>query len=101
MLYFIYYYAQCHYAERHYAERHYAECRGADLFYKHIMIVNDDPIVFSKCCSKLWRHFLTTLEVSFMLLDSSIVLLENNHSTDNTHDDSHLRASYLYSTGHK
>ncbi len=42
---------------------------------------------------------LTTLEVSFMLLDSSITLLENIYSTGVTHDDCHLRSSYFYDTG--
>jgi len=46
------------------------------------------------------RHFLTTLEVSFMLPESSIMLLENIYSTYATHDDYHLRSSYFYSTGH-
>ncbi len=35
---------------------------------------------------------LTTLEVSFVLLD-------NIYSTGITHDDHHLRSSYFYSTG--
>jgi hypothetical protein len=43
---------------------------------------------------------LMTLEVSFMLLESSIRLLENIYSTGFTHDDRHLRMSYFYSTGH-
>jgi hypothetical protein len=37
---------------------------------------------------------LTTLEVSFMVL-------EHIYSTGVTHDDRHLLSSYFYSTGHK
>jgi hypothetical protein len=37
---------------------------------------------------------------SFMLLESSIALLENIHSAGVTHDDHHLRSSYFYSAGH-
>ncbi len=70
------------------------------LYYEHIAIVKDDSRVISKWCSKLWRHFLMTLEVSFTLLESSILLLENINSTGITHDVCHLRSSYFYSTGH-
>jgi hypothetical protein len=70
------------------------------LYYKHIIIINDDSRVVSKRHSKLWRHFLATLEVSFRLLESSIMLLVNIYSTGITHDNCHLRLSYFYSTGH-
>jgi hypothetical protein len=43
---------------------------------------------------------LITLKVSFMLLESSIMLLETIDSTGVTYDDRHLRSSYFYSTGH-
>jgi len=43
-------------------------------------------------------HSLMTPEVSFMmLLESSIMLLENIYSI--SHDDRHLEKSYFYSTG--
>jgi hypothetical protein len=38
------------------------------LYYKHIMILNDDSSVVSKRCSKLWRHLLTMLELSFTII---------------------------------
>ncbi len=41
---------------------------------------------------------LMTLEVSFMLPETSIMLLENIHSTGITHDNCHLQSSYFYST---
>ncbi len=43
----------------------------------------------------------TTLDMPFMLLESSIMLLGNIDSTADTHDDHHLRSSYFYSTSHK
>jgi hypothetical protein len=43
---------------------------------------------------------LASLEVSFKLLESSIMLLENIYSTCITHDDRHVQLSYFYSTGH-
>ncbi len=46
----------------------------------------------------LTNVFLTTLVVSFMLQEPSIMLLENIYRTG--HDDCHLQSSYLYSTGH-
>jgi len=54
------------------------------------MIVNDYSRVISNLCSKLWHHLLMTLEVSFMLLDSLIMLLENIYSIGITHDNCHL-----------
>jgi hypothetical protein len=44
---------------------------------------------------------LATLEVLFMLLESSVMLLENIYNTGITHDDRHLRLSYFYSTGQR
>jgi hypothetical protein len=44
---------------------------------------------------------LMALEVSFMLLESSIVLLENIYSKGITYDDYHLQSSYIHSTGHR
>jgi hypothetical protein len=41
---------------------------------------------------------MAALEVSFMFLESSIVLLENIYSTVVTHDDRHMP---FYSKGHK
>jgi hypothetical protein len=43
---------------------------------------------------------LTTLEVSFMLQESSIMLSESIYHTGMTYDDYHLCSSYFYSTGH-
>jgi len=42
---------------------------------------------------------LMTLEVSFMLLESSITLLEKNYSTGVTYDDRPLQLSHFNSTG--
>jgi hypothetical protein len=47
------------------------------------------------------RVLIMLLESSIMLLESSIMLLQNIYSTDITHDDCHLRSSYFYSSGHK
>jgi hypothetical protein len=41
---------------------------------------------------------LMTLEVSFMLIVTSIMLLDNIYSTGITHDNCHLQSSYFYST---
>jgi hypothetical protein len=60
------------------------------MHYKHITIVNDDSRVISKWRSQLCPHFLTTLEVSLMLLESSITLLENIYSTSINHDYRHI-----------
>ncbi len=65
-------------------------CVTCGLYNKHITIINDDSRVVSKWHSKLWHHFLMTLEVSFMLLKSSITFLENIYSTSVTHDDHHI-----------
>jgi hypothetical protein len=43
---------------------------------------------------------LMTLEVSFMLLESSITLLENIYSTGVIYDDRPLQLSYFNNTGH-
>jgi hypothetical protein len=43
---------------------------------------------------------LTTLEVSFMLLELSNMLQENIYSTGITHDDPYLQLTYFYSTVH-
>jgi len=42
---------------------------------------------------------LMTLELSSMLLESSIMLLQSIYSTSITHEDRHLRLSDFYSTG--
>jgi hypothetical protein len=65
------------------------------LYCKHITMVNDNSRFVSQSRSKLWCHFLISLEVSFMLLDSSIMLLENIYSTGITYDDHHLQSSYV------
>jgi hypothetical protein len=43
---------------------------------------------------------MMTLEVLFMLLELSIMLLENIYSTGITHDDIYLQSSCFYSTGY-
>jgi hypothetical protein len=43
---------------------------------------------------------LTTLEMSFMLLETSITLLENIYSTGVTHDDHNMTIEMFYSIGH-
>ena len=44
---------------------------------------------------------LTTLEVSFLLLELSITLLENIYSTGVTHDNYHLQLPYFLTTSHR
>jgi hypothetical protein len=56
------------------------------LDYKNMTIVNDD-------CTTIWS---ITLESSIILLELSIMLLENIYSTGVTHDDRHLQ-SIIYS----
>jgi hypothetical protein len=71
------------------------------MYYKHITIVNDDSRVVGKLMlqivASLMIVILITLEVSFMFLESSIMLL-NIFSTVITHDDLHLQSLYFYST---
>jgi len=43
---------------------------------------------------------LTTLELSFMLLETSITLLEKIYSTGVTHGDHNITIKIFYSTGH-
>jgi hypothetical protein len=62
------------------------------LCYKNIMIVNDTSEVLLQVVASPTIVILTTLEVSFMLL-------ENIYSTDVTHGDHHLRPSYFHSKG--
>ncbi len=62
----------------------------ACIYHKGITIVNEDSRVISRWRSKLWCHFLTTLDVSFILLVSPIMLLENIYSTSITHDYHHI-----------
>jgi hypothetical protein len=38
-----------------------------ELLSQNTTIVNDNSVVMGKRCSNLWYHFLTNLEVSFML----------------------------------
>jgi hypothetical protein len=73
------------------------------MYYKNIMIVNDTSRVvrmIPKLGASLIIIMRTTLEVSFMLLELSIVLLEGINSTGITHDDCHLRLSCFYSAGY-
>jgi hypothetical protein len=44
---------------------------------------------------------LTTLEVSFTILELSLMLLDTIYSTGITHDDRHLHSSYFYSKDHR
>ncbi len=67
------------------------------LYYKHIMIVNDTSRVvrmMPQLGASLTIVILTTLEVSFMLLELSFMLLKNIYSTGITQDDSHLQFLY-------
>ncbi len=73
------------------------------LYYKNITIVNDTSRVVRmtpQLEASLTIIILITLEVLLMLLESSIMLLENIFNTGLTHHDCHLLLSYLYSTGH-
>jgi len=54
-------------------------CKASGLYYKHIMIVNDDSIMTLQVVVSPTIVILTTLEVSFMLL-------ANIYSTGVTHD---------------
>ncbi len=73
---------------------------SCSLCYKNTTIVNDTSRVIRKmividapsCGATI--VILTTLEVSFMLLD-----LESIYSKGVTHDDHHLQSSYFYSIG--
>ncbi len=81
------------------------ECKfgSRGLYYKNIVIVNDisRTIRMTTQLGALHMIFiLTTLELSFMLPESPIMLLENIYSTGVTHDNCLLRQSYFYSTGH-
>jgi hypothetical protein len=64
------------------------------LYYKNIRIVNDTSrVIRSDAPSCGITIILTTLEVSFMVI-------ENIYSTGVPHDDCHLQSLYFYSTGH-
>jgi hypothetical protein len=52
-------------------------------------------------CGITYYHHSDGFRGSFMLLESSIMHLENIYSTGVTHDDHHLQSSYLYSAGHR
>jgi hypothetical protein len=74
------------------------------VFKKNNMIVNDTSRVvrmMPQHGASLTIFFLITLEMSFLLLGSSIMLLENIYSTGITNDDCQLQSSYFYSTGHR
>jgi hypothetical protein len=47
----------------------------SSLYYKYMTIVNDDSSAVSKWRSKLWCHIVMLLEVSLMLLQSSIMVI--------------------------
>jgi hypothetical protein len=53
------------------------------LYYKHIMIINDDSIMMLQVVVSPTIIILTTLEVSFMLL-------ANIYSRGDTQDDHHV-----------
>ncbi len=89
-----------------------ANMMTSGLYYKHILtLVSDDHkwclqykhSLVIRMMPQLWASLtiviLATLGVSFMLLESSIMLLENIYTTGIPHGDCHLRSSYLYSTG--
>jgi hypothetical protein len=68
------------------------------LYYTNITIVNDNSKVIRMIPplgASLTIIILTTLEVSFMLLESSIMLLENIYCTGITHGDRQLQLSYF------
>ncbi len=52
-------------------------------------------------CGITYDHYSDGSRGSFMLLESSIMYLENIYSTGVTNDDHHLQLSYLCSAGHK
>jgi hypothetical protein len=63
------------------------------LYYKHITIINDDSrvvIIIPQLGASVTIVILMTPKVSFMLLESSIMLLENIYSTGITNDDCHI-----------
>jgi len=67
--------------------RHLSTC---DLYYKNITIINDTSLVvrmMPQLGASLTIIILMTLEVSFMLIDSFIMLLVNICTTGITHDD--------------
>ncbi len=74
------------------------------LYYNNITIINDTSRVIRMMLQlgvSLRNITLMTTEVSFKLLVSSSMLLENIYSSGVTHDDHHLRSSYFYSTGQR
>jgi hypothetical protein len=63
------------------------------LYYKNIMIVNDAAKVISEGRHNLEHHLrssITLLESFIMLLELSIMLLDNMYSTGITHDNHHM-----------
>jgi hypothetical protein len=72
--------------------RHSTEC---GLYYKNITIINDTFRVFRmmpQIAASLTIIILMTVEVLYMLLESSIMLLEKIYSTGVTHDNHQLRS---------
>ncbi len=72
-------------------------------FIKNITIINDTSRVIRmmpQLGASIIIVIMVTLEVIFMLLESSIMLLKFIYSTGTTHDNHHLPLSYFYSTGH-
>ncbi len=69
------------------------------LYYKNITIVNDTSRVFTmtpQLGASLTIIILMTLGVSFMLLELSIMLLDNVYSTGVTHDDRHIMIKIFF-----
>jgi hypothetical protein len=64
-----------------------------DLYYKNITIVNDTSrvvVMMPQLGASLMIGILMTLGVLFMLLEFSIMLLENVYSAGISNDDCHL-----------
>ncbi len=86
-----------------YKEKKFCNIHTSGLYNKNITIVNDTSRVvrmMPQLGASLMIVILTTLDLLFMLLESSIMLLENIYSEGASHDDCNLRWSYFYSTGH-
>jgi hypothetical protein len=63
------------------------------------MILNDDSKVASECCHNFGASLMasiTLLESQFMLLELSLMLLENTHSAGITHDTCKTTVSIFY-----
>jgi hypothetical protein len=68
------------------------------LYYKNITIVNDTFRVIRmmpQLEASFMKVILMTLEVSFLILESSITLLENIYSTGITHDGFKVHAKWF------